>query len=215
MKIHSTAKLLFSAAIISLLAGCLSLGPDYKSPEWDGPEAWSNNVSTTSPLPDGSPWWSVFNDPVLNSLEEALLAQNPSLAAAVARLDAAAAQLGIARAAYAPSLDLAAAAKYDRQTGEVRASTKYPNNPDWLYTPGLNFQWELDFWGRVRRNVEVASAELSASAQDVRDSRRLLSAKLASRRHADMAVYVYHGGLRRHFRLSRNAVAYDRQVHPL
>ncbi len=179
MRLSSIAKYLL-VALIPMLAGCLSLGPDYQPPKWDGPEQWSCEETATSPLPDGAPWWTLFNDPVLNELEEQLLAQNPSLDAAVARLDASAAQLGIARSAYAPSLGLAGSAAYDRQTGEVRTSTQYPNNPDWLFSPGANFQWEFDFWGRVRRNVEAASADFEASAQDLLDSRRLLSARLAS-----------------------------------
>ncbi|MBR4674333.1 MAG: efflux transporter outer membrane subunit [Victivallales bacterium] len=180
MKIVPITKCLLTATLGLVLAGCFSLGPDYESPQWDGPEAWSSDAPAGTPLPDGAPWWSVFNDPVLDRLENELLAQNPSLAATIARLDAAAAQLGIARADYAPSLALSGSANYDRQTGEVRTSTKYPHNPDWLYQPGASFQWELDFWGRVRRNVESASAEFTASAEDVRSSRLILTASLAT-----------------------------------
>ena len=180
MKIFRITKILLAVALGVVLAGCLSLGPDYQAPKWDGPEKWTNYAPAGSPLPDGASWWSVFNDPVLDALEAELLAQNPSLAATVARLDAAAAQLGISRADYYPSLNISSSVTYDRQTGEVHGSSKYPKNPAWLYQPGINFQWELDFWGRVRRNVEAASAEFSASAQDVRSSRLILSATLAS-----------------------------------
>ena len=171
-----------AAALLPLIVGCLSVGPDFQAPDWDGPEAWSGaNAPVASPLPDGAPWWSVFGDPVLDALEAELLEQNPSLAAAVARLDASAAQLGIARAAYAPSVSLSGSATYDRQSGEAHGSgAKVPDNPDWLFRPGASFAWELDFWGRVRRNVEAASADFAASLQNVRDARRLLSAQLAS-----------------------------------
>ena len=171
-----------AAALLPFLAGCLSVGPDFQAPEWDGPEAWSaTNAPVASPLPDGAPWWSVFGDPVLDSLEAELLEQNLSLAAAVARLDSAAAQLGATRAGLAPSADLSASAAYDRQSGEVHGSgAKVPDNPDWLFRPGVSFSWELDFWGRVRRSVEAASADLDSAAQNVRDSRRLLAARLAS-----------------------------------
>jgi NodT family efflux transporter outer membrane factor (OMF) lipoprotein len=171
-----------SAALMALLAGCVSLGPDFESPEWDGPKAWSaTNAPVASPLPDGAPWWSVFNDPVLDTLETLLLEQNPSLAFAVARLDSYAAQLGIARAGYAPSVGLSGAAAYDRQTGEAHGSgAKIPDNPAWLFKPGAFLSWELDFWGRVRRNVEAASADFAAAEQNVRDARRLLAANLAS-----------------------------------
>ena len=179
MKRSFIAKFLL-IALLPLLAGCLSLGPDYQAPKWDGPEAWGGNPPASSPLPEGAPWWTVFNDATLNALEEKLLAQSPSLAASIARLDAAAAQLGMARADYAPTVELSGSVNYDRQTGEVRTPTKYPKNPAWAYKPGASLQWELDFWGRVRRNVEAAAAEVSASDQDVRAARLLLTANLAS-----------------------------------
>ena len=180
--LSSRARIFAAAALLPLIAGCLSVGPDFRAPEWDGPEAWSaTNAPVASPLPDGAPWWSVFGDPVLDALEAELLEQNLSLAAAVARLDAAVAQLGATRAGLAPSADLSASAAYDRQSGEVHGSgAKVPDNPDWLFSPGASFSWELDFWGRVRRSVEAASADLDSAAQDVRDSRRLLAARLAS-----------------------------------
>ncbi len=175
MKYFSIPQCLLAAAAPALLVGCISLGPDFKAPEWDGPEAWSGDTASTAVLPDGAPWWSVFNDPVLDALETELLDQNPSLAAAVARLDASAAALGMARAGWAPSVSLSGSASYDRQPGE-----KTDSNPDWYYKPGASLSWELDFWGRVRRSVEAAAADLAASEQDLLDSRRLLAAQLAS-----------------------------------
>ena len=175
MKLTSFAKCLLAAAAPALLAGCISLGPDFEAPEWDGPEAWSGDTTSTAVLPDGAPWWSVFNDPVLDALEAELLAQNPSLAAAVARLDASAAALGMARAGLAPSVGLSGSAAYSRQPGE-----KTDFNPDWYYKPGAALSWEFDFWGRVRRSVEAAAADLSSSEQNLLDARRLLAAQLAS-----------------------------------
>ena len=179
--LSSRARVLAAAALLPFFAGCFSVGPDFRAPEWDGPDAWSAaNAPVASPLPDGAPWWSVFGDPVLDALEAELMEQNPSLAAAVARLDSAAAQLGVARAGRAPSVDVSASAAYDRQSGEAHGSSEVPDNPDWLFKPGVSFSWELDFWGRVRRSVEAASADLASAAQDVRDARRLLAAELAT-----------------------------------
>ena len=172
--------LFVAAALLLPISGCFSLGPDFKDPEWDGPESWSGDKPVASPFPDGAPWWSVFNDPVLDALESELLAQNPSLAAAVARLDASAAQLGITRSGLAPSADFSASAAYDRQSGEAHGSNEFDDNPAWLYTTGVAFSWELDFWGRVRRKVEAASADVASSMEDVRDARRLLAAQLAT-----------------------------------
>ena len=177
------ARCFAAGVLLPLIAGCFLLGPDFEAPKWDGPEAWKTTVTNApvaSPLPDGAPWWSIFGDPVLDALEAELLEQNPSLAAAVARLDSAAAQLGITRSGLAPSVDASASVVYDRQSGETHGSSKFPDNPAWLYQPGASFSWELDFWGRVRRNVEAASADVGAALEDVRDARRLLAAKLAA-----------------------------------
>ena len=49
------ARCLAAAALLPLIAGCLSVGPDFQAPEWDGPEAWSaTNAPVASPLPDGA-----------------------------------------------------------------------------------------------------------------------------------------------------------------
>ena len=169
-----------ATVLLPLVSGCFSLGPDFEEPKWDGPEAWPGAAPVASPLPDGAPWWSVFGDPVLDALEAELLEQNPSLAAAVARLDAAAAQLGITRSGLAPSAAVSASATYDRQSGEAHGSNNLEDNPAWLYSTGVAFSWELDFWGRVRRKVEAASADVASSMQDVLNSRRILAAQLAT-----------------------------------
>lgn len=171
--------LIASALAAALLAaGCLSLGPDFTPPAWEGPAVWSVGAAdAVSPLPGGAPWWSVFGDPALDSLEEALLAQSPSLAATVARLDAAAARLGIARADRFPVATVSASAVRERQaddSGEDSSGSKQTRSTF------LQLQWEIDFWGRVRRGVEAASAEWSAAGQDARAARLLLSAQLAS-----------------------------------
>ena len=70
---------------------------------------------------------------------------------------------------------LSGSASYDRQPGE-----KTDANPDWYYKPGAGLSWELDFWGRVRRSVEAAAADLATAEQNLLDSRRLLAAQLAS-----------------------------------
>jgi len=88
------ARLAAVFAAAALAAGCIAAGPDFEPPAWDGPDRWfsasGGDAAPPSPLPGGVPWWSVFSDPVLDGLEEVLLSQSPSLAASVARLDAAA-----------------------------------------------------------------------------------------------------------------------------
>ena len=170
-----------SPAAALLAAGCIALGPDFEPPAWDGPAAWSGvpENAPPSPLPGGAPWWSVFGDPTLDALEEAFLAQSPSLAASVARLDAAAAQLGVVRADGWPAATFAASSVRERKAaGSDHAED--PAETDWTHSASISCQWELDFWGRVRRSTEAAKAELSAAARDVQAARSLLSAQLAA-----------------------------------
>lgn len=164
-----------------LAAGCLALGPDFEPPAWDGPEAWTAapDAPPPSPIPDGAPWWSVFGDGALDALEEALLAQSPTLAASVARLDAASAQLGIARADGWPSANLSASSRRGKQTLSDESGDSATGTA-WLHTANLTLRWELDFWGRVRRNTEAARADLSAAACDLQTSRTLLSLQAAA-----------------------------------
>ena len=164
--------------VAALAAGCIALGPDFEEPAWDGPERWNCDAPPPSPLPGGAPWWSVFGDPALDALEDALLAQSPSLAAAVARLDAAAAQLGVARADAWPSATAAASSVRERKAAGSDPAED-PAETDWTHSLSLSCQWELDFWGRVRRTTEAAQAELSAAARDVQAARILLSSQLA------------------------------------
>jgi NodT family efflux transporter outer membrane factor (OMF) lipoprotein len=171
-------RLVAALAAAVLAAGCVALGPDFEPPAWDGPDRWTGDVQPPSPLPDGAPWWSVFGDPALDALEEALLAQSPALDAAVARLDVAAAQLGIARADWFPAATLAASSVRERKAAGSDPAED-PAETDWLHSASLSCRWELDFWGRVRRNAEAASADFSAAARDVQAARILLSSQLA------------------------------------
>jgi NodT family efflux transporter outer membrane factor (OMF) lipoprotein len=173
------ARLAAALAAAAMAAGCVALGPDFEPPAWDGPDRWTGDVPPPSPLPDGAPWWSVFGDPILDALEEALLAQSPTLDAAVARLGVAAAQLGIARADGLPAATLAASSVRERKAAGSDPAED-PAGTDWLHSAALTCQWELDFWGRVRRNAEAATAEFSAAARDVQAARILLSSQLAA-----------------------------------
>lgn len=92
------------------LSGC-SFAPEYTRPQVELPETWSK-APYNLPMAKNSlevQWWKRFNDPVLNKLVEQALLHNQNLAAAVARVDQARAQLGVARSAYFPTLSGSAA----------------------------------------------------------------------------------------------------------
>lgn len=170
------------AGLVLALAGCAS-APDYHPPQVSLPA----NFAGTGPwVPaDGSAaatptdWWTVFGDPVLDGLEQQLNTGNPSLAAAVARHDKAAALLRQARADLFPQLGTSANLTQNRQSNDrpLRGATQ----PDYYgsQTVGLNGSYEADLWGRVRANVAAGRADAQAAADDVADTRLQLQAELA------------------------------------
>ncbi len=170
------------AALALALAGCAS-APAYKPPQVSLPATFSGTgpwvpASTDAAVPPAA-WWTVFGDPVLNGLEDQLNAGNPSLAAAVARHDKAAALLRQARADLYPQLGAGATLTQNRQSADrpLRGSTQ----PDYYgaQTLGLTGSYEADLWGRVRANVAAGRADAEAAADDVADTRLQLQAELA------------------------------------
>jgi NodT family efflux transporter outer membrane factor (OMF) lipoprotein len=161
-----------NAALIALaafLAACAS-GPDYKEPQSRLPAAWSElsraggASATVGGRPPLASWWTTFRDPVLDSLVERALASNPELRLAQARVREARALRGLAEADLLPSVD--AAGSWTR----VRGDGLLPPGADAdLFRAGFDASWEIDVFGGVRREIEAADADLSASVEERRD----------------------------------------------
>jgi NodT family efflux transporter outer membrane factor (OMF) lipoprotein len=154
------------------------VGRDYQEPTLRMPDAWYQQA--TEGLADGQAnlqtWWTVLNDAVLDNLIQRAGAGNLTLKQAVSRIDEAAASRGISRGAYLPSLD--GNWGYSRQMNskdfQVGPSRTFDFN-----TIGLGASWELDFFGRIRRSVESATASLQSSVEDYRDTLVVLYAQVA------------------------------------
>ena len=180
-----------AGAALVIIAGC-SVGPDYHQPAGlksePVPSSYTvptstNNVGewkTAEPsadLPRGA-WWEVFSDNELNRLETLAASENQDLAAAAARLEQSRADLGIARADYYPQFSA------DPEVTRQRTSAAAPLQKGKAHTYNnfvapLNMNWELDLWGRVRRQVESARANFVASADDLESARLAMQAEVA------------------------------------
>lgn len=126
-----------------------------------------------------SDWWRVFNDPVMNSLIQTAYQQNLTLRTAGARILAARAQLGIAEGNLFPQEQFGFGDYSRIKTSQNTANTLAVNwFSDW--TLGFTGSWELDFWGRYRRAIEAADAELDASVEDYDDVLVILISDVAS-----------------------------------
>lgn len=183
----------FSVLLVALtgaLCGCTTsvrdwvcngfkVGPDYCKPPAPVADNWINADEESVENRHIVNWWTVFDDPTLNELIETAYQQNLSLRAAGTRVLQARAQQSIAVGNIFPQSQQAFA-QYDR----TALSRNQANNPssiapflppgtpsvfsdyfsDWQ--TGFNLSWELDVWGRFRRNIETANAELDASVED-------------------------------------------------
>ncbi len=163
----NTKKIVSFGMVIALLAGCM-LGPNYKKPEEDLP---AGAAATDTKVFTQAKWWEVFEDPVLNALETEALTYNYDLQAAVARVDEARADVGVARADQLPSLSgSASSGREGNNAGSGESGS----------TAGVSMSFELDLWGKYRRLSEAAKAKLLAS-QAARDTVRLtLTADVAN-----------------------------------
>ncbi|HVO25609.1 MAG TPA: TolC family protein [Candidatus Margulisiibacteriota bacterium] len=163
----SAWKVVAAAGAALSLAGCMMVGPDYVRPPAPAAEQWmeTGDATISREHADYSGWWTLFGDPTLTSLVETAYRQNPSLQAAGARVLSAEANRGIAIGTLFPQLQEAAGG-YSYNTASTNRANQRGSGFDRTFSDvniGFNAGWELDFWGRFRRGIESADAQLLAS----------------------------------------------------
>lgn len=148
-------RLLLAPLLALLFTGCL-MGPNYKRPPITAPEQYygEQEAAESRSLAD-SPWWEIFEDPVLKGLVDEALKNGFDARIAAARVEEARARYGIARSEYYPQVDYQAGANRTRR----RETTDSDPQTSTLYTASVGMSWELDLWGRIRRLNESAKAQ--------------------------------------------------------
>ena len=149
------------------LAACSAVPPS-EPPALHVPAAFKEGVPGSSVWQTAQPqdavpgdWWRLFNDPVLDALQQQAQQANQNIALALARLRAAHAALDSSRAALAPTLGANAGSTRARSNGSAGPSIATADSI------GLAAGWELDLWGRLSASAQVAQANLQASADDL------------------------------------------------
>lgn len=170
-----TVRPLLLACLVVGLGGCV-VGPDYQRPHVTVPTAWKDAPAASTALPDT--WWTLFGDEELGRHIEATLAANQDLAVALARYDQSRALLGVARADEFPSVDFNPAVGRARTSGTV--FNRLPVLETTLWRAPIDVAYEVDLWGRVRRSVEAAGADVESGADAVATMRLSLAAAAAS-----------------------------------
>ena len=163
------------------LAGCTMVGPDFTKPEAPVPRGWEQadgSVLSRKPA-TWVKWWEAFHDPVLTRLVEAAQRNNYDLKVAGLRVLEARAQLGIAVGTLYPQRQQAVGgATYD-SASENAANTRAGDLSYWTYDAGASVSWELDFWGKFRRGIESADANLLGWIAAYNNTLVLLTAQVA------------------------------------
>jgi NodT family efflux transporter outer membrane factor (OMF) lipoprotein len=169
------------AGMLAVLSACASVGPNYVKPATLSPQAKSTMPPSYEEM-DGwriaqpkdnvlrGNWWQIYANPELNALEEQVAAANQNVAQAEANYRQAQALVRASRSGFYPTVTGGASVTRSRRSSEVgglRASN------DFLLP--IDFSWEIDLWGRVRRTVEVSQAGAQASQADLASA--LLSAQ--------------------------------------
>lgn len=171
MNTTTLKRFIILALVSSVLAGC-SVGPKYHRPTVTTPDVFRGTVDTNTP-PDAKSladlkWFELFKDQQLQELIKTAFTQNYDIRVAVARVSAARAQLGITRADQFP--EITGTADITKQRNSTKGSFPLPAGVSRDRTFGtilLNLlSFEIDVWGRLRKQTEAARAQLQASEED-------------------------------------------------
>ncbi len=171
----------FNTAFLAvfLIAGCMTVGPDYSPPEMRTPKAWQKDIARVtidreSEVEILAKWWDTFNDPVLSDLMEQAVAGNLNLKQALNSVKQARIQRGITDADRFPSVNSSGSAgrTYSKDmSGDFTGTNSF--------RLGLDASWEMDLFGGIRRSIEAADANLEATEESYRDVLVSLLAEVA------------------------------------
>ena len=183
MKPFTNERRTLAAAVMAVTLSACTLGPDYRRPDVATPTAFKENQGWTVAAPaDDAPrgkWWQIYGDADLDALQDAAGNANQSIAQAEAAYRAAATLVDQARANYFPVISGNAAATR-AGGGRGNNSLSGQSNASTTRQVTASASWELDLWGRVRRQVEAQRASADASASDLAGIRLSTQAALAS-----------------------------------
>ena len=158
-------RVVFAIAAACALAAC-TMGPDYKRPALQMPADWRMGPAEAGQISNAA-WWDAFQDPALSRLVADAIAGSLDLKAAVARVDQARAQYGLARSALFPQVNADASGQRQRASRNTfQGIFIAPGQENYSsYDLDLSASFEIDLWGKLRRANEAARAQLLASEE--------------------------------------------------
>ena len=152
---------LLPAALCLALAACAA-GPEYKPPVAAAPDSWQSVSPAGGLQADIGGWWATFDDPNLSRLVDAAQKDSPSLAQAWAAIGKARATLTTDRAAGLPSVSAGSSFERARTQGGSSNAYSVANTRSVDVAPS----WDIDLFGKSRRNVAAARARIAEREAD-------------------------------------------------
>jgi len=156
--------------LLAAVLGC-TVGPTYQRPDIAVPQQWihADQPGLSAGVVEVLQWRQTLKDPMLDALIERAVHTNLDLRMAAARVREARALRGVAAADQFPTVTLSSAYARNRLSANV-TTTPRSIAPEYdLFQSGFDASWELDLFGRTRRTVEAASADLAATEDNRRD----------------------------------------------
>jgi len=176
---------LFGLAACIAAYGC-TVGPKYQRAtapvpaKWDVAEPWRESAPKDG-VTKGE-WWGVFHDDDLGTLEKQALDANQTIKVAATRLEQARASAAVQIATQFPTLSTSPSVQRQRLSGNRPASSNFPVNSPVSQTNNVlpfTVAYEVDLFGRRRRNIEAAQASYQGTAADLENVRLVITAELA------------------------------------
>jgi multidrug efflux system outer membrane protein len=150
--------------LAAALCGC-TVGPDYERPASDVPAQWRIDFPKAADVAN-TKWWEQFDDPALNALIDTALRENRDLLIAAARVDQFIGALATTRSQFYPQLGYSLDASRNRSSRVGQPALAPGADPYYtLYQGALSAQWQIDLFGRIRRQSEAVQAQVYASEQ--------------------------------------------------
>lgn len=181
MPTDSSIRRLLSCLPLFALGACAPVGPNHETPTMELPASFSQGgVKWKRQSPDDLPkpraWWKLYGDGTLNSLVEKALDRNQEIAASAARLKQAREMSNQARSYFLPSVNLGLGAERSKMRMQGGGSGSELSN---TFAIPADLSYEIDVWGKVRRQVESATASEAAAGETLNAIRLSVAGEVA------------------------------------
>jgi NodT family efflux transporter outer membrane factor (OMF) lipoprotein len=180
-----------AASILTVALGGCAVGPRYHAPPTPKAGAGAFVAATSAVAAPQAPpdrWWELYQDPAIDALVQQALVHNTDLRVAAANLAQARGALLASRAGLFPSTRESAGANFQKNS-TVNPSLGTTLQGAWIYEAAFDASYELDLWGRIRRGIQAAKADVAARAA-AEDFVRVTVAAETTRAYVDACAYA-------------------------